>query len=645
MIKVFFVSCLLTVGVSELKFCQVKAQAIWEPIDAPIARPPSAVIWKTNNSYLKKPNKPPAKWEVVPELKDRNQLPSMVIWEVLETEDDESAPLSKTAPSTVDIPPSSLEEAEALLDTIPLKPSDYQPVLRLSHLVSTAETLALEQWRVAFGIISPFASDTVVGNQNYSVNLDIGFHERLQLSLFMSQADDAHNAPINRFGKQHSNFWKSYGAAARWQVGNQNNLKIAVSGSLERWDVGSGGVGSFTDARDDVSPNIFNDSGSQVFTRNIVGSLSLPVSWQATDQWQFSFNPGVSFLPATQGEGQGGAGTFYGNNTYVSGGVLFQPFPELGLTASIAQPIGSGTNTFDADLEFSRVPIYSAGINWDLNPRISLQGIVTNGFGTTPATSLLTMPSDNRLGYSASFVFTPDTADTPQNQLTPRQRRLAKGGLTVNTALVPPDTATEAWINTDSGENFNGFVGYSLSNVFQLTLLSGGLYNNVPQSTPQARLNAPDGAWNWRIGGKAVAFSPLRGAPFWGGGRIALGKSDQNRSSSQDYAFAESMATWEATNEFAINVNPKVALSEAGHLWGLGISSNLELFPDWELVIEGNIVINELSQSNGTVGVRWHATESMAIEAYGSTAASLLDIGQLINAEQVRWGGRILLSL
>ena len=105
------------------------------------------------------------------------------------------------------------------------------------------------------------------------------------------------------------------------------------------------------------------------------------------------------------------------------------------------------------------------------------------------------------------------------------------------------------------------------------------------------------------------------------------------------------MATWEATNEFAINVNPKVALSEAGHLWGLGISSNLELFPDWELVIEGNIVINELSQSNGTVGVRWHATESMAIEAYGSTAASLLDIGQLINAEQVRWGGRILLSL
>ena len=77
---------------------------------------------------------------------------------------------------------------------------------------------------------------------------------------------------------------------------------------------------------------------------NIVGSLSLPLSWQASEQWQLSRNPGVSFLPETQGAGQGGAGSFYGTNP-TSGGVLFQPFPELGLTASIAQPIGSGTNS------------------------------------------------------------------------------------------------------------------------------------------------------------------------------------------------------------------------------------------------------------------------------------------------------------
>ena len=89
-----------------------------------------------------------------------------------------------------------------------------------------------------------------------------------------------------------------------------NKLKLAISGSLESWEVGSGGDDSFADLGDDASPNIFNDSGRRVFTRNIVGSLSLPLSWQANDQWQLTFNPGVSFLPATQGSGQGEAGSF-----------------------------------------------------------------------------------------------------------------------------------------------------------------------------------------------------------------------------------------------------------------------------------------------------------------------------------------------
>ena len=640
----FFLLCsVLIAGFSESCLLQAKAQTVWDNADKP-KDPATPLEWNTPVESGESVA-PPMVWHKVPGQARDGQRPSTsLIWKILEANDSRVIPPPQAEPKSKASSPTTAMDVEALRNTIPLKPSDYQPLLRLSPLVSTAETLPVEQWRIAFGTISPFESDTGTGNQNYSVNLDIGFNDSLLLSLFVSQADGPLNAPLNGFTTQPGNFWQSYGAAARWQVLNQNNWKLAISGSIEGWDVGSGGDDSFANAGDDASPNIFNNSGSRVFTRNIVGSLSLPMSWQASDHWQFSFNPGVSFLPATQGAGQGGAGTFYGTNPYVGGGVLFQPFPELGLTASLTQPIGSGTNSFDADLQFSRVPIYSAGINWDLNPRIGLQGLITNGFGTTPATGLLALPSDNRLGYSASFVYTPGTADTPQIPLTPRQQTLAKGGLTVNTALVPPDTATEAWINADSGENFNGFVGYSLSNVFQLTLFSGGLYNNVPQSTPQARLYANDGAWNWRIGGKAVAFSPLRGAPFWGGGRITLGRSDQNSSTGQGYVFAEGMVTWEATKDIAINVNPKVALSGAGDLWGFGISTNLKLFPGWELIPEGNIVINESSQSNATLGVRWHATDSMAIEAYGSTAASLLDIGQLINAEQVRWGGRVLMS-
>ena len=440
--------------------------------------------------------------EVVHENERRDHPSTKVVWELLETEDMTAIPQKNTKSNSGMSPPSSLEEAEALLNTIPLKPSDYEPLLRLSPLVPTAETLSAEQWRLSFETIASFGSSSGSGNQNYLVNLDIGFNESLLLSFFVSQADDPLNEPLDGFAVQPANFWKSYGTAVRLQALNQNNWKIAINGSIEGWEVGSGGDDSFAKKGDDNSPNIFNDSNRRVFTRNIVGSVNVPVSWQVSEQWQFNFTPGVSFLPATQGSGQGGAGKFYGTNPYVSGGVLFHPFPELSLTASLAQPFGNGTNSFNTELEFSRVPIYSAGINWDLNPRIGLKGLITNGFGATPATALLALPSHNHLGYSASFVYTPGTADTPQVPLTPRQHSLAKGGFTVNTALVPPNATNMAWSNSDSSKNYNFFIGHSISNVFQLTLFGADSYKNVPQTTDQARLYTNGNSWNWRVGGK-----------------------------------------------------------------------------------------------------------------------------------------------
>ena len=114
-----------------------------------------------------------------------------VIWEVLDLDEKSVIRRPEKNSGSKFTPPKSLEEAEALLGIIPLKESDYQLPLRLSHLVSTAETLPMEQWRIAFGTISAFNSDTNNGNgsQNYSVNLDIGFSNSLLFSLFWSQAD------------------------------------------------------------------------------------------------------------------------------------------------------------------------------------------------------------------------------------------------------------------------------------------------------------------------------------------------------------------------------------------------------------------------------------------------------------------------
>ena len=133
------------------------------------------------------------------------------------------------------------------------------------------------------------------------------------------------------------------------------------------------------------------------------------------------------------------------------------------MTAGIAQPIGNGTNSFDRNLKYSRALIFSGGVNWHLNPRIALQGQLTNGFGATPATGILTLPSDNRLGYSAKFVFTADALDTPQPPLSPVQQSLSLGGITVNTALIPPDETSIIKASSDTNGNFNTTLGFSIS--------------------------------------------------------------------------------------------------------------------------------------------------------------------------------------
>ena len=634
----FLVSSLLTVGLSEFQFRQAKAQVDWKSINTPTTQT-SPVLWETTITDSVKQDDPPTKWEVLSEPEEQNQQPSKVIWEVLEYEDDALIPPSEKKSNPSFVPPDNLEEAEALLDTIPLQSSDFKPLLNLSHTVPTASVLNQEEWRLITSTISPFKYASGTGNQNYAIQLNYGLSDTFQISGFYSEADDPLNAEIAELDIRPGNLWKVFGAAGRWKFFGSTNLSLALNGSLESWTVGSGGSDSRgKNPGDNSSQNIFNGSKRRVETQNLVGSISLPLTWQSNNEWQFTLNPGITFLPPSQGEGQGGAGEFYGTNPFMSGGILWHPIPEIGITTSVAQPLGSGNNNFDRNLEYSKVPIFSGGINLHLNPRIALQGQLTNGFGLTPATALLTLPSDNRVGYSASFVYTPDAADTPQPSLSPKQESLSIGGLTVNTALVPADTTSIAKISADNKGSFDTTIGFSISNIFHLDFYSSKV-NSVPQTHIQARTYfTNEKATVYRGSGKVVLTSPLRGAPIWSALRLSFGRNiDESANTANGYLFAETPLTWEGKSNVAFSINPKLAWSGVGSLWGVGVGANIQLAPGWELVPEANIAINSIEESNYTLGLRWKATHDITIEAYGTTASSIIDMGQLLNANEVIW--------
>ena len=192
-------------------------------------------------------------------------------------------------------------------------------MLRLSPAVPTANMPQTDELRLRLETLSPFESATGTGNQNYAINLDLSINENVSLSGFASRADDPLNATLKDFEIQPANFWESYGLAARWRLLNDEKLSFALNGSIETWKVGSGGSDSFKNqGGSSESPNIFNDSGERVETTNLVGSLSFPFSWKANQKLNFIFTPGASWLPSTQGKGQGGSGTFYGTNFFLS---------------------------------------------------------------------------------------------------------------------------------------------------------------------------------------------------------------------------------------------------------------------------------------------------------------------------------------
>ena len=645
MLRIFIISSLLTIGLIEFQFRQAQSQVNWKLNVSPKGKP-----FPMNWEILPKPVKydeSKTDWEVLSESDDINQPSPKVIWEVVSPDDWTAIPPSEKDTNPRFIPPGNLEEAEALLDSIPLKSSDFKPLLNLSHAVPTTSVLNQEEWRLIFNTISPFKYADGSGNQNHAIQLDYGLNDKFQVSGFYSEADDPLNAQITGFDFRPTNFWQVFGAAARWKFFEDKNLSLALNSSLESWTVGSGGSDSSDQkSRQSTSPNIFNDSGERVETQNFIGSFSIPVTWQTNKEWQFTFNPGISFLPPSQGEGQGGTGEFYGTNIYMSGGFLWHPMPEVGITASIAQPIGSGTNNFDRNLEYSKVPIFSWGINLHPNPRIALQGQLTNGFGATPSTALLTLPSDNRLGYSANFTYTAGAPDTPQPPLTPIQKSLSLGGLTVNTALVPPDKTSIAQITADNKGSFDTTIGFSISNILHLDFTRSEA-KDVPQTNTKAStFFANDSTTSFRGSGKVVLTSPLRGAPIWSALRISAGRNIDKINNTEDgYLFVETPLTWEGNSKLAININPKLAWTGVGNILGVGIGANIQLTPGWEVVPEANIVMNSLEKSNATVALRWTVNKKIIIEAYGTTASSIIDLGQLLDAEEVRWGSRISIKL
>ncbi len=508
--------------------------------------------------------------------------------------------------------------------------TEIEPFLPLNNFLKYGNFQTSVRWKSSF----QGGASSGTGQQNPSFVFDYGISDTALMTIYFSEADDNLYNVID--GQKVNYHWQNYAFSFKKELlnNNDNSFGISIVPTFEYWRHSSGSKNS---------KSIYNQrdslNGKDKFD-NLIGSLSLPISKKLSEKFTALFVPGINFLPEKLGS-KGIGKNAYGNNFYIGSGLVFDVAEDFNLLFSYTTPLGPGYNHFDKDLNHTRKSIYSFGLGWDSNPQIRIEGKITNSYGSSPSTGLLTIPSDNLPLYSANIIYRPFEKDTYLTLLNDRDKSISNGGITVNNALIPKAGTSQVNLNYDEAGTLFGFYGYSLSNIFQVELLNIGSFDGLnfggDKNSNLYSTYLSDNNLNFRLGGKLLLFSPQKNDLFWVSLRSSVGR---NNDTNQGYVFSEFINTFRVNNWLAFNVSPKYFFSGVESFGGIGFSSYINLFDNLMLIPEINTSIKNNSDLNSTLALRYRFSPEKSLDLYYSNAAGVQDIGQLLKVEDYRLGFR-----
>ena len=560
-------------------------------------------------------------WEKIEE-KNSNNLKT-IIWKSYN--DDESYFQEKIEESSVIKKLKDFKEEDNSKSKQKSKRSvgEMEPYLPLNNFLDYGSFQSSIRWKSSFSGGKSFGT----GQQNPAFVFDYGISDSSLFSIYFSEADDD---LYNLIDGQKSNYhWQNYAFSFKKKLldENENIFGLSMVSTLEYWRQASGSENTKS-----IYNQQNNSYGKDKF-ENIVGAFSLPFSKNFNDKLAVVIVPGITFLPEKLGS-KGIGKNAYGNNFYVGSGFVLDIAEDVDLLFSYTTPLGPGNNYFDSELKYSRKPIYSIGLGWDINPKIGIEGKLSNSYGSTPSTGLLTIPSDNKPLYSANLIYKPYGEDTLLEPLNDRDKLISYGGITVNNALIPKAGTSQINLNYDSKGNLFGFYGYSLSNIFQLEFLNIGHFNDNNISSLYSTYLSENNL-NYRLGGKLLIFSPQKDDLFWMALRTSVGRNDDTN---QGYLFSELINTFRLNDRVAFNLSPKYFFSGVESFGGVGVSSYINLLNNLQLIPEINTSLKNQSDFNSSLGLRYSFQPGKSIDLYYSNAKGIQDLGQLLEDGVYRFG-------
>ncbi|MDZ7957941.1 MAG: DUF5777 family beta-barrel protein [Aulosira sp. DedQUE10] len=540
-----------------------------------------------------------------------------------------------------DIAPEKLQKQRSPTSTptkdlqtqVPLSPLQQAPTQL--HNLETANQLRQGAVQLEGGFLQVLPTDNSIsgtGLQTYQLAINWGITDNFQIGFTGDIFDDYLKYPVR---SQRTDFTTvSYGTKLKYQLINQNRWAVGVAGTFQLLHI-SANAGVFNN-----SPN------KQFFVVTPVGALQLPITYKASPNLQIHFTPGVVFFPEKVA-----GGDFFGTFFNIGTGFSWQTSKRVNLFANIQTPLGPGGNTFIAkDRSITRKLLWTVGIDYAFNPKMSAEVYATNSYGTTPTTGLLSfIPDGDDLllgvrfkhvidfgqGYAANF------GNTPSIPLSYRERTLVFDGLTLSSANTLPSGKFQlrGGLGTHGSSSFA--LAYGLTDDSQLEL-------SVDQFASSDRFSEQDiSGPGVKIGGamKLKFFDQARGDLLTLSAKIAgISETTLQSSGLNGTLYVELPIAYQLSSQTAISINPKGAFFGDTRRIGVGIGINQAIGDQLQLIGEFTPVLDG-KRSVWSTGLRFLPISGFGLDIFASNATGQSGLGTL-NAEpdgtnfgfSINWG-------
>ena len=515
----------------------------------------------------------------------------------------------------------------------------------LTHLgehIPTAHILEEGLWNLYGDQVFPISEGKHGGsaNQNYSIFFNSSVTKDMMISTFFAIADDPLHKKISKNNTNPSNLWLNLGGSLKYKIFDGEKLDFSLDSNLEYWKVKSGGCnsgfGSIGSGCHSKSPNIFNNNIEPVVNANLIGSIGIPATYNFSKFLEFTLVPKISFLPESQGN-KYGSGEFYGSNFGLGLGLSYMPHRKFKTYSSFYIPI-TGNNSFNQDLRFEQNIISTLGFLYSFDTKTAFEGYLTNSFGSTPSTSILTLPTSNELILGSRFIYTPGGYYNSNELDTIRRSPQFISNLSVNNTFLVGYKKILSELNISGGGSFWKRLKFGISDKFDIDM-SWETFSNSEKGINQfeSKYLTPS-THSARIGGKVLLIGNNSKNSFNNALRLSLGRKVFS-DNWNGYFFSELINSYHLSENLSFQLNPKLANANK-NISGIGISADFKIIKNLTFKAEHNLALKN-AENNTTISVRKSFKDSKFIDIYSSNAYSLIDLGQLQKSSSQKYGLRL----